>query len=522
MILNLITLAISLPILLFVLFILLRGKKQYGDGYSGLNKNEFPLKDMMYMGAFLGYDILKEKHLEISPRQVERARQIYGQMSGRREVENKVRLFYIHKLTMLALLVGAASMIGVFASVQGLMEGEPPKPQEVSQIERPNFLDGDKEITYQVLAENENPADAENKQSDVTVKVVIPRQDPTEEELQQALEIAKQNLETRGLGKNSDWDNIRSSMNFYEYDRETGIRLQWMLEEGSAFFYDGELRGGKRPEEGKTEYVTVSLFYEEQKLDEVTKKMTILPMEYTDEELRVNAVKEASSEINQKNQFVEKDKVVLPAADEEKKVQMQWYEYLEAAEGSTGTAALQYFLFLMVIAVMIYFLYDRELQRQVDERKAEIESEFPIFIDKFVLLLNCGNSVFGALNQSIQSVLANSPEKENHPLYQELMILRQEIQQGIADVDAFENFGRRVRISSIMKFSSLIGQAIRKGDKEISNSLSGLVKEAWEKKKQIAKEKGAQASTKMIFPLAIMLIAIVMMIMAPAIFQMSF
>ena len=103
-----------------------------------------------------------------------------------------------------------------------------------------------------------------------------------------------------------------------------------------------------------------------------------------------------------------------------------------------------------------------------------------------------------------------------------MITLRQEIQQGISDVDAFENFGRRGRLSSIMKFSSLIGQAIRKGDKEISRSLSGLVQEAWEKKKQLAKEKGAQASTKMMLPLAIMLVAIVVMIMAPAVFQMSF
>lgn len=518
---NIITVAIALPCLLFVIILLIQGKKRYGDGYSALNKKEFPLKDMMYMGAYFGYDILKEKHLEIAPRQVEKARQIYGQMSGRREVENKVRLFYIHKLTLLALLIGAASLIGLMTGIQGVVQGEPPKPVEVTQIERPNFLDGDKKITYQVVAENENPADAKNKQSDVQVSISIPRQDPAEGELEEALRRTKENLETKALGRNADWENIRYSMVFYEFDKQTGIQLQWMLEEESVFYYDGELKLDDVPREGKTEYVRVSLFYKEEKQEEITKKMKILPVEYTDEELRVKAVNEASQEINTQAQFVEDDKVVLPSADNEKKVQMQWYEYSEFMEQKSSSSALQYFALFFIIAIIVYFAYDQELQRQVNERKTEIESEFPIFIDKFVLLLNCGNSVFGALNQSIQSALTNDPEKQSHPLYQELILLRQEIQQGISDVDAFENFGRRVRISNIMKFSSLIGQAIRKGDKEISNSLTGLVKEAWEKKKQIAKERGAQASTKMMLPLAIMLIAIIMMIMAPAIFQMS-
>ena len=48
MIMNLITIAIALPCLLFVLVLLLAGKKQYGTGYAALNKKEFPLRDMMY------------------------------------------------------------------------------------------------------------------------------------------------------------------------------------------------------------------------------------------------------------------------------------------------------------------------------------------------------------------------------------------------------------------------------------------------------------------------------------------
>lgn len=528
MIMNWITIAVALPCLIFVLILLLAGKKQYGTGYSALNKKEFPLRDMMYMGAYWGYNILKEKHLDLAPRQVEKARQIYGQMSGPREVENKVRLFYIHKLTLLALLIGAASLIGLMTAVQGLTAGEAPEPVAVTEMERPKFLEGDKEITYQVVAENEKPEETdknkkpEDNQTDAKVKIAIPRQDPTPEELKEALVIAKENAETKPLGKNSGWDSVTTSMDFYEYDKQAGLRLEWDTEDNSVFYIDGEMRSEERPKDGKTEKVTVAFYYGEEKLDEMEKEIYILPMEYTDAQLRANAIREASGEINAKTRYVEKDKVIFPDEDSEKDVRMQWYEDTGEVPENNGSKALQYFALFFGIAIVVYFAYDQELNRQMKERKAEIEMEFPIFIDKFVLLLNCGSSVYGALDQAIQSALLNDPEKENHPLYQELITLRQEIQQGISDVDAFENFGRRVRLSSIMKFSSLIGQAIRKGDREISRSLSGLVQEAWEKKKQLAKEKGAQASTKMMLPLAIMLVAIVVMIMAPAVFQMSF
>ena len=529
MIMNWITVGIALPCLVFVLILLLAGKKRYGTGYAALNKKEFPLRDMMYMGAYWGYDILKEKHLDLAPRQVERARQIYGQMSGPREVENKVRLFYIHKLTLLALLIGAASLIGLMTAVQGLSAGEAPKPVPVSEMERPKFLEGDKEITYQVVAENEKPEEEAAKdkkkaanQTDAKVKIAIPRQDPTQAELKEALIIAKKNVETKPLGKNPDWQHVRTSLDFYEYDEEAGIRLEWDTEDESVFYLDGEMRSEERPKDGKTEKVKVTFYYGEEKMDELEKEIYIVPMEYTDAELRAKAIREASGDINAKTRYVEKDKVVFPDEDAEKDVRMQWYEDTGEAPEDTSSRAIQYFALFFGIAIVVYFAYDQELNRQIKERKAEIEMEFPIFIDKFVLLLNCGSSVYGALDQAIQSAITNDPEKENHPLYQELITLRQEIQQGISDVDAFENFGRRVRLSSIMKFSSLIGQAIRKGDKEISRSLSGLVQEAWEKKKQLAKEKGAQASTKMMLPLAIMLVAIVVMIMAPAVFQMSF
>lgn len=519
---NIITIAIALPCLIFVLILLLQGKKQYGDGYSALNKKEFPLKDMMYMGAYWGYNILKEKHLELAPRQVEKTRQIYGQMSGPREVENKVRLFYIHKLTLLALLLGAASLIGLMTAIQGLTEPKVPEPEQVTEIERPEFLEGDKEITYQVKAENTNPQAKEDKQSDVQVKILVPRKDPTEEDLQKALLIAKRNVETKALAENPAWDQVSTSMDFYEYDREAGLQLLWEIEPDSVFYSDGEIKGKDRPDSAKTEVVKVEFYYKEEKLDEMEKEVRIVPVQYSDAELRAKAVQEAGTEINQKTRYVDQGKIDFPEEDSDKAVQMTWFEYIENAGGGSDNTALQYFILFLAISIVAYFGYDQELNKQIKERRADIEMEFPIFIDKFVLLLNCGNSVSGALSQSIQSAIASNPEKESHPLYQELILMRQEIQQGISDVDAFENFGRRIRIPNIMKFSSLIGQAIRKGDKEITNSLSGLVREAWEKKKQLAKEKGAQASTKMLLPLAIMLIAIVVMIMAPAVFQMGF
>ncbi|RRD95065.1 type II secretion system F family protein [Clostridiales bacterium COT073_COT-073] len=508
--------------MLFALFLLIQGRRTYGDGYAGLDKKEFPLKDLMSMGAYWGYNILKEKHLDLAPGQVEKTRQLYGQMTGPREVENKVRLFYIHKLTILALLIGAASLIGLLTAIQSLTTGSPDQPRQITEIARPNFLEGDKEITYQVVAENKNPQNANDTQTDMQISIVVPRREPTQEELKEALKIARENIETLALGKNRAWDQVITSLDLYKYDKRSGLSLKWETEEASLFYSDGTMRSHERPKDGKKEKIKISIYYQDQKMDELEKEVTILPMQYTDAELRSKAIEEAGADINQQEQYVGQAKVSLPGEDAEKDVQMQWFEYIENTGQDSESKALQYFALFFGLAIVAYMGYDQELKRQIKERQTRIEMEFPIFVDKFVLLLNCGNSVGAALNQSIQSALAGNPEKANHPLYQELKIMYQEIQQGISDVDAFENFGRRIRIPNIMKFSSLIGQAIRKGDREITNSLTGLVREAWEKKKQLAKEKGAKASTKMMIPLVIMLIAIIIMVMAPAIFQMGF
>ena len=63
------------------------------------------------------------------------------------------------------------------------------------------------------------------------------------------------------------------------------------------------------------------------------------------------------------------------------------------------------------------------------------------------------------------------------------------------------------------------GLNIKKGTKELSNLLEKEACDAFEKRKNMARVKGEEATTKLLMPMMLMLITVMMIIMIPAIWS---
>ena len=83
-----------------------------------------------------------------------------------------------------------------------------------------------------------------------------------------------------------------------------------------------------------------------------------------------------------------------------------------------------------------------------------------------------------------------------------------------------ENFAHRCKVTEITKFVSVIEQNLRKGNNELVTVLKFQVNDCWQMRKNIAKRLGEEASTKMLFPLMLMFLAIVLIVATPAIMAM--
>ena len=97
------------------------------------------------------------------------------------------------------------------------------------------------------------------------------------------------------------------------------------------------------------------------------------------------------------------------------------------------------------------------------------------------------------------------------------MITQKELMLGIAEYDAYEQFGRRAGLQPYMKFASLLTQSLKKGNRGLSEILRYEAKEAFENRKEAVKRLGEEAGTKLLGPMMILLIIVFIIVTVPAI-----
>jgi len=152
-----------------------------------------------------------------------------------------------------------------------------------------------------------------------------------------------------------------------------------------------------------------------------------------------------------------------------------------------------------------------ELDKQIKERRMSIQIDFPDFINKLTLLINAGMTVGRAWEKIVED------NKKETPLYEELSIAQADIRGGKSEHQAFEDFAKRCKTPEITRFIAVVLQNLRKGSSELVSILRLQAAESWEMRKNIAKRIGEEASTKLLFPMMIMFLAILIIVIIPAI-----
>lgn len=175
-----------------------------------------------------------------------------------------------------------------------------------------------------------------------------------------------------------------------------------------------------------------------------------------------------------------------------------------------------FYLSLLMIGIMP-FLWKRQRQEQMKKRDGQLNLDYPELVNKFMLLLSAGLTVRGSVERicgEYQMRLGEGGERRY--VYEEILYTFQEMSHGISETRAIENFGKRCRQLSYLRFSSLITQNIRKGSEGLTNLLEAEALEAFEKRKEQVKVMGETAGTKLLLPMILMLGVVMVIIVVPA------
>lgn len=159
----------------------------------------------------------------------------------------------------------------------------------------------------------------------------------------------------------------------------------------------------------------------------------------------------------------------------------------------------------------------RDTGSKVKRRKQDILLALPEVLSKLMLLLGAGETVQRALIRCTERPEDNG----TGPLANELRKANEAIRNGESFGAAMEAFSRRCAVQEVSLFTTTLLLNYRRGGDRLVLSLQELSYTLWEKRKSVARSRGEESSSKLVFPLAGVFLILMVLVAAPAVLMMA-
>lgn len=157
-------------------------------------------------------------------------------------------------------------------------------------------------------------------------------------------------------------------------------------------------------------------------------------------------------------------------------------------------------LFGAALAVIFVWYMNESFKDKLTARREEILAQFPQVLSKMTLLVNSGMLLRDAWN-----LIANQSDTV---LFQEMQLTATQLDNGVSEAAAYREFAERCGIKEVRKFASMIIQGLEKGAAELTMFLKDMADELWMEKRNMVKQKGEKANSKLLVPTVIIFIGL--------------
>ncbi len=169
---------------------------------------------------------------------------------------------------------------------------------------------------------------------------------------------------------------------------------------------------------------------------------------------------------------------------------------------------------LGLTAIMIYAWFN-DLRNKIEERHNKVLIDMPDFTNKILILSGAGMTLRAALIKISDEMALDTP------LYKSLATSVQMMKNGETDEKALEYMTVQCNTPQMRRFSSVVLQNMKRGGTDVITALRDIGAEQWAERKAVALKVSAEADTKLLFPMLLMLLAVVLMTIAPAVMGMQ-
>lgn len=461
------------------------GKRRFDHMTRELNKKSYPFKDIIGIGLY----ILEKSRYSYKTQYDKKMIKKFEGLRGTKNAHHYYKLYLAEKLAFCLLLIFLFALLSFIFQIESY----------TSSYKMVNYTffrekDIDHMVPITMVLEDED------HRVEKDVNLIVPKMDDTLLEMEERVHQVKDRL-SKQL---EQMTTLNHSINLPE--AINGVDIRWKID-NTIMDRSGNINFEEVPEEGVNIRLTATFTYLEYS-DTLESTLLIMP-----EILQPKSLEELAIEIEEglyAGRYTNEKSIQLPTSLSKEPVRIRWKE-------KTESNAIQFFSFGVFIAFLVFFVRDEDIKRKIEKKDNQIKLQFPDMIVKFTLLINAGMTTYSAWNKvCIDYMKEQESDKKDMPMYEEMLVALSDMKGGLSEYDAYERLGQRVRVREVKKFSNILTQTLRKGNKDLIISLHDLGQEAWEERVATAKRLGEEASSKLLFPMMVLLIIIIIVVMTPA------
>lgn len=325
-----------------------------------------------------------------------------------------------------------------------------------------------------------------------------------EREIPQAFKRAEQYVTARLKGKNSSLNQVSDNLRMPEEIPGENMAVQWESEDPTIIDESGKVfsKNVKRP--------VIVLIYAKITCQDQSRVLSypvcVVPGNAKEPVFAKTKIIKKLKEIE--NESLEKEQFVIPKS-------------LGGGTISLPSKESRFPAVIVIGSTVIVFLWYRESEKYRKEGARTLEDsrqEYPQIITQMTLFLGAGMSVPSALSAVAEGYRRNFEKGRQRKIfvYEEIEKTCRQISFGVSQTDAFYQMGKELELPAYQKLSVLLVQSITRGSKDLFMQLKQEEEGAFFQRKECAKRKGEEASTKLLGPMMIMLSVILALLMFPA------
>ncbi len=456
----------------------------YKKGDDGQHEGVSPLLKFYIPGIWLLVRKARGMfHLKLGGEKCERLRRMYVGM----EEPELFCLYYSKMGSVMAVIL----TVGIIALAGTFVLGHSSDLMNSYYIKRGDVSQGDKSLSIW--------ADNGTEEREITVK--IPERKYTREEKEEAFEVVKKEIKKSLPGENESLDKVTKPLVLIESVPGYVIDITWELGQEGLVGRDGSVENDGITEPLQQEIVAILTYGEEER--RMVQSITVYPGEQSLSQAFWSSWEKLWNELEESN-GTEKY-AMLP-----RKVAGNILTYHQEHPSLFG-----YILGAMLCLILLVPLwYQRRDRGESQKRQEQLREDYPEFVEHFVLLIGAGLTVRGTWERIVREY--EKRQGQRHYVYEEMDLSLREMDCGMSEARAYELFGKRTGLLSYMKFCTLIVQNLRKGSEDLLHLLDFEVADAFHQRKEDAKELGEKAGTKLLLPMAMMLVLVFAMILYAA------